>query len=189
MRRERCRCARPARFDGLFSGCVDEYHGTAYSPGFTKDGLRALRTAPGMRPAFKACCGDFSGVSEYHEPAAFDEGAQLADHDFRGEPFTLNDKEAATGEHRMQQIGSPAGGAPAFDAEKPPDIRPFLPELDFDDEDIIEGLEFRDAIPATDATATLNLSLEDPRRPLPTQVGKWLADTLGSIFRAAAWEF
>src|SRR5262249_33052397 len=33
---------------------------------------------------------------------------------------------------------------------------------------------------------TLRLSLEDRRRPLPEQVGKFLADTLGSIFRAAS---
>jgi hypothetical protein len=174
------------RLDGLFSGCVDEYHGTAYSPGFTKDGLRTLRAAPGMRPAFRACCGDFSGVSEYHERAEFDEGAELADNDFRGLPFTLYDREAETGEHRTRQLRAPTGGTPAFDADRPPDIRPFLPELDPEDEDIIEGLEFRDPIPVTDTSTTLELSLEDPERPLPPQVGKWLSDTLGSIFRAAA---
>jgi hypothetical protein len=84
----------------------------------------------------------------------------------------------------MQQLGLP-GGAPVFDADRPPEIRPSLPELAFDDEDVIEGLEFRDAIPPTDTSVTLNLSLEDPRRPLPEQVGKWLSDTLGSIFRAS----
>jgi hypothetical protein len=88
-----------------------------------------------MRPAFKACCGDFSGISDYCQQAEFDEGTELADRDFRRRPFTLNEREAATSEHRLQQIGSPAGGAPAFDAEKPPEILPFLPELNFDDED------------------------------------------------------
>jgi hypothetical protein len=175
-----------AHLDSLFSGCVDEYHGTAYSPGFTKDALRLLRAAPGMRPAFRACCGDFSGVSDYYERPAFDEGAELADHDFRGGPFTLNDKEAAPGPHRMQQLGAPDGGAPAFDADRPPEILPSLPELDFGGEDVLEGLEFRDAIPATDASVRLNLPLEDPERPLPEQVGKWLSDTLSSMFRAAA---
>jgi Ran GTPase-activating protein (RanGAP) involved in mRNA processing and transport len=174
------------RLDSLFSGCVDEYHGSAYSPGFTKDGLHALRTAPGMRPAFKACCGDFSGISEYYERAEFNEAAELTDQDIRARPFALNDKEAAPGKHGMQQIRSNAGGAPAFDAEKPPEIRPLLPELDLEDEDIIEGIEFREPIPATDTSTMLRLSLEDPQRPLPEQVAKWISDALGSIFRAAA---
>jgi hypothetical protein len=174
------------RLDGLFSGCVDEYHGAAYSPGFTKDGLQALRTAPRMRPALRTSCGDFSGISEYGEQAEFDEGAELADHDFRGHPFTLNDKEAPPGRHRMQQIRSPAGRAPAFDPDRPPDICPSLAELEDDDEDVIEGLEFRDATPRADTSATLNLPLQDAERPLPVQAGKWLSDTLGSIFRAAA---
>src|SRR5262249_58550171 len=30
------------RLDGLFSGCVDAYHGTAYSPGFAKDSPKPL---------------------------------------------------------------------------------------------------------------------------------------------------
>jgi hypothetical protein len=175
-----------ARLDSLFSGCVDEYHGTAYSAGFTKGALWMLRAAPGMRPAFKACCGDFSRVSTYCEQAEFDEGAALTDHDFRGRPFTLNDREAATDEHRVPQTSSPAGGASAFDAEKAPEIRPSLPELTFDDEDILEGIEFSDPIPRTDRSARLTLSLEDPLRLLPDQGGKWLSDTLGSIFRTAA---
>ena len=175
-----------ARLDGLFSGCVDEYHATAYSPAFSKDGLRALRAVPGIRPAFRACCGDFSGVEEYCEQAEFDEAAELTDRDFRSNPFTLNDEEAATVEHRMQQVRYPGAEAPAFDAKRPPEIRPSLPELTFDDEDILEGIEFRDPTPRTDTAARLTLSLEDPLRPLPDQVGKWLSDTLGSIFRTAA---
>jgi hypothetical protein len=176
-----------ARLDGLFSGCVDEYHGTAYSPGFSKDGLRALRSAPGMRPAFKACCGDFSGVSEYYEQPPFDEATELTDHDFRGQPYALNDREAAAGERGMQQLNATGGFVPAFDPERPPVISASPPEPDDpdDDEDGIEGLEFRDAIGATDTETTLNLSLDDPRRPLPEQAGKWLSDTLGSLFRAA----
>src|SRR5262249_26341732 len=67
-----------------------------------------------------------------------------------------------------------------------PKILPALPEFEVDDADVIEGLEFRDAIPTTDTSVTLDLSLEDRRRPLPKQVGKYLSDTLGSIFRAAA---
>jgi hypothetical protein len=175
-----------ARLDGLFSGCVDEYHATAYSPGFTKDGLRALRAAPGIRPAFKACCGDFSGIGEYYELADFDEGAELSDRDFRSHPFTLNDTEAATAEHPMQQVRYPDADAPAFHAEKPPEIRPFLPELDLNDEGIFEGIEFRDPRPRTDTSARLSLWLEDPQRLLPDQVGKWLSDTIGNIFRTAA---
>lgn len=59
--------------------CVDGYHATAYSSGFTKDGLRVLRGAPGIRSSVKACCGDFSGVAEYFEEPGFDEGAELED--------------------------------------------------------------------------------------------------------------
>jgi hypothetical protein len=175
-----------ARLDSLFSGCVDEYHTTAYSPGFTKEGLRALRAAPGMRPAFKGCCGDFSGVSEYNEGGEFDEGAALKDHDFRSQPFTLNEKEAASDAQRGQQVPYPGLEPQAFDPEKPPEIRPFLAELDFSDDDILEGLEFRDPSPRTDCSARLNLPFEDPQRPLPHTAGKWLSDTLGSIFRTTA---
>jgi hypothetical protein len=187
-RAARALAAAPAllRLDALFSGRVDEYHGTAYSPGFTKDGLRALRAASGIRPAFRACCGDFSGVAEYYEQAEFDEGAELTDRDFRSYPFTLNAKEAATDEHRMQQVRYLDADAPSLDAERPPEILPALPELTFDDEDILEGIEFSDPIPRTDRSARLTLSLEDPVRPLPDQVGKCLSDTLGSIFRTAA---
>jgi hypothetical protein len=174
------------RLDSLYSGCVDEYHGTAYSPGFTKDGLDAVRKSQWMRPPFKAACSDFSGVSDYFERGEFNEEAELDDHDFRRHPFTLNDKEAEARKHRMQQIRSPSGVEPAFDEEKPPDIRPFLPELDFNDEDVIEGLEFRDPTPKTDISVRLNLSLEDSQRPLPEQVGKLLSDTLGSIFKATS---
>jgi hypothetical protein len=174
-----------ARLDALFSGCVDEYHGAAYAPGFQKAGLKMLRAAPGKRPGFKACCGDFSGVGEYYESGEFDEGTELADHDFRRHPYMLNEKEAPAGRHGMRQIRSTAK-IPAFDPERPPEILPALPDLDADEADVIEGLEFRDAIPTTDTSETLDLSLEDRRRPLPEQVGKFLSDTLGSIFRAAA---
>ncbi len=174
-----------ARLDALFSGCVDEYHGTAYAPGFTKAGLKMLRAAPGMRPAFRACCGDFSGVSEYYESGEFDQGKELSEEDFRGHPYVLNEREAPAGKHGMQQLRSRAR-VPAFDPEKPPKILPALPELDAGDADVLEGLEFRDAIPPTDTFVTLRLSLEDHRRPLPEQAGKFLSDTLGSIFRAAA---
>jgi hypothetical protein len=175
-----------ARFDGLFSGCVDEYHGTAYSPGFTKEALRALRGAPGMRPAFKACCGDFSGISSYSNEGEFDEGVELSEHDFRRYPFRLNDREAASDERQPEYVRWPTSDVLDFDAEKPPKIRPFLPELDFDDEDIIEGIEFRYPPPDTDTSATLRLPLEDPQRPLPEQVGNWLWCTLDSFLRKTA---
>jgi Leucine-rich repeat (LRR) protein len=174
------------RLDGLYSGCVDEYHGTAYSPGFTKDGLDTVRNSEWLRPAVKAACSDFSGVSEYFERGEFDEEAKLGDGDFRRHPFTLNEKEAETREHRMQQICSPSGVEGSFDDQKPPNICPSLPELDFNDEDVIEGLEFRDPTPQTDISLRLNLSLEDSQRPLPNQVGKYLSDTVGSIFKASS---
>jgi Ran GTPase-activating protein (RanGAP) involved in mRNA processing and transport len=174
------------RLDSLYSGCVDEHHGTAYSPGFTKSGLDAVRKSASMRPAFKAACSDFSGVSEYFESAEFDEKAELGDGDFRRHPFTLNDKEAETKEHRMQQVRLPSGVEQACDDERPPEIPPFLAELDLNDEDVIEGLEFREPTPSTDISLRLNLSLEDSQRPLPNQVGKLISDTLRSIFKASS---
>jgi hypothetical protein len=175
-----------ARLDALFSGCVDEYHATAYSPGFSKNGLDALRKAKGMRPAFRAACSDFCGVSEYIEFAEFDEEARLDDHDFRGRPYTLKEREAEAGERRMQQIRSPSAVDSAIDDEKPPAIRPFLPEPEVIDEDTIEGLEFREPTPSTDISLDLHLSLVDRQRPLPNQVGKLLCDTLHSVFTACS---
>jgi hypothetical protein len=165
---------------------VDEYHGTAYSPGFTKAGLKTVRAATGMRPVVRACCGDFSGVGEYYERGPFDEQAEPTDGDFRGHPYALNEQEAPAGRHGMQQVRSPAGGARPPDPDEPPKVLPSLPEPDDADGDVIEGLEFRDAFPPTDASTALTLSLRSRRRPLPEQVGKFLSDTLGSIFRATA---
>lgn len=69
---------------------------------------------------------------------------------------------------------------------KPPKICASLPELDLSDEDIIEGLEYLEPTPPTDESLNLNLSLEDDAWPLPDQVGKFLSDTLSSIFKAAS---
>jgi hypothetical protein len=175
-----------ARLDALFSGCVDEYHMTAYSPGFSKKGLDALRKAQGMRPAFQAACSDFSGVSEYGELAGFDEEATLDDQDFRRHPYTLNEREAEAGEHRMQQVRYPSPVDRAIHDEQPPTIRPSLPEPEEIGADVIEGLEFRDPTPATDISLHLDLSLEDSQRPLASQVGKVLSDTLGRLFKACS---
>jgi Ran GTPase-activating protein (RanGAP) involved in mRNA processing and transport len=173
------------RLDCMFSGCVDEYHGTAYSPGFTKDAIKRLRRSGWMRPALRAACSDFSGIGEYHESGEFDETAELDDHDFRGHPFELNEREAEQAEHRMQQLRSPRPSEAAIDELKPPKISP-IPDIESGDADVIEGLEFRDPIAVVDHHLTLRLSLEDDRRPLPVQVGKLLADTLGSVFRACS---
>jgi len=174
------------RLDSMFSGCVDEYHGTAYSPGFTKDGLDAVRRSEWMRPAFKAACSDFSGIDEYFESGEFNEEAELDDHDFRGHPFTLIDREAEATEHRMRQVRLPEEARQAFDDQEPPNISPYAPETDADDTDIIEGIEFLDATPTIDHYLKLDLSLEDGQRPLPDQVGKFLSDTLGSVLKACS---
>ena len=78
--------------DCLLSGLVDEYHGAAYSPGFTRAGLDMVRKSPHMRPSYRAALSDFSGVSEYFERPAFDEGRELDDHDFRSHPLALERK-------------------------------------------------------------------------------------------------
>lgn len=175
------------RLDALFSGCIDEYHQTAYSPGFRKDGLRALIKAEGMRPAFRASCSDFSGISEYVEGSGFNQKAELHDHDFRSRPYVLNEREAEPGQAAMQQLRLlPDAGAAIDDEEEPPAICPSLTEPEAIDEDVIEGLEFRDPKLSTDISLQLRLSLLDSERPLPSQVGKVLADTLRSLFVACA---
>ncbi|QEH34449.1 Leucine Rich repeats (2 copies) [Aquisphaera giovannonii] len=173
-----------ARLDALFSGCVDEYHGAAYSPGFSKQGIDALRGAEGMRPAFRASCGDFSGISDYIESPGFDEATPLNDHDFRQGPYELNEREAEPGRRGMQQVRLPTSAAMRVDEEEPPAILPTLPEPDEDEEDIVEGIEFRDATPPPDISLDLSLSLVDEQRPLPGQVGKVLSDTLGRLLNA-----
>jgi len=175
---------RLSSLDSLFSGCVDEYHSTAYSPGFTKAGLALVRKSPWMRPACKASCSDFSDVSEYFEPPDFDEAAELGGRDFRRQSRTLYVKEADAREHRMQQV--PYGSEQKVREHKPPEICPNLQELDLNEKDIIEGLEFRDPRPSADITLRLTLSLEDSERPLPKQAGKFLSDTLRSILRATS---
>jgi hypothetical protein len=175
-----------ARLDALFSGCVDEYHEGAYSPGFTKDALNALRKARAMRPAFQATCSDFSRVGEYIEPAAFDEEARLDEHDFRGHPDALNEREAPPGTRGMQQVPPASTEDTASDVARPPAIRPLPPGPDVKGEDIIEGLEFRDPTPATSIRLELDLSLVDAQRPLPGQADRVLSDTLRSLFKAGA---
>jgi Ran GTPase-activating protein (RanGAP) involved in mRNA processing and transport len=173
------------RLDALYSGCVDEYNGAAYSPGFSKDGLHAVRKSEWMRPAFKAACSDFSGINDYFEQDEFDEDTELNDHDFRRHPMKLNEREAETREHPMQQVRLPGGAEPAFDFTTPPKICPSLPELALNDADVIEGIEYRDPAPSTNVYCSLDLSLKDDQKPLPNQVGKYLSDTLRSIFKAA----
>src|SRR5262249_17731017 len=136
-----------SRLDSLFSGCVDEYHGTAYSPGFSKAGLDAIRPSKSMRPAFKAACSAFSGISEYFESAELNEGAELNDHDFRNQPFTLIETEAKRGERRMRQVYLHSEAKKPFDHTKPPKISPSVPEPGPDEGDVVEGLEFVDPTP------------------------------------------
>jgi hypothetical protein len=98
----------------------------------------------------------------------------------------LNEKEAEGSVHSMRQIRSSAHAEP-FDDETPPKILPALDDFDDDDDDDeIEGIGFRDPRPTIDRSLTFDLSLEDSEHPLPVQVGKFLVDTLGSIFQATA---
>jgi hypothetical protein len=120
------------------------------------------------------------------EQAKFDEDTEFSEDDFRSWPFTINDKEAETEGKYSQKVRYSGAETLTFDTEKPPEIRPFLPDLNFDEEDFLEGIEFCDPILMTDTSAELNLSLEDPHRMLPEQVGKWLSDILRSVFQTAA---
>lgn len=173
-----------ARLEAIFSGCVDEYHGAAYSPGFSKEAIETLRHAPWMRPALRASLSDYSEIEEYYEQKAFDENRKLDEHDFRGHPFELNEREAEQADGRMRQLNTPRKPDLPIDQLGPPKIGP-LPEITEDEEEV-EGLGFRDPIPITDHFAMLELSLEDEVRPLPNQVGKVLGDTLGSLMRACS---
>ncbi len=170
------------RLDCMFSGCVDEYHGTAYSPGFTPEGLEAIRHHQFFRAPMRAACSDFKGISEYIQSGPFNEQAKLQEQDFRGHPPELNTAEA-TGEPGMQQISSPTIIETTLD---PPTIRPTAPEPTLLESDVIEGVAFRDAVPVTERSLMLGLSLEDESRPLPNQVGKVLTDTLGPVMKALA---
>ena len=172
------------RLDALFSGCVDEYHGCAYSPGFSKRGLEMIRNSGRVRAALRASCGDFSGIGDYFEPGEFDPDRELEDHDFRQSPFMLQEGEAEPGRRAMQQLRSADQPAPAFDFDAPPKIQPVLADV-AEEPDIIEGIAFRDPAPVTDVDIALELDLRDARRPLPKQVGKLLRDILDSLFKSA----
>ncbi|QDU73558.1 Leucine Rich repeats (2 copies) [Bremerella volcania] len=162
-----------ARLEAIFSGCVDEYHGAAYSPGFSKDALERLRRSEWMRPSLKASLSDYSEIDEYYEQGEFDENRKLDEHDFRGHPFTLNEREADHADGRMRQLNAPRQPDRPIDKLGSPKISP-LPQIAEDDEEI-EGLGLRDPIPVTDHFAMMRLSLEDEDRPLPNEVGKVLS--------------
>jgi hypothetical protein len=177
------------RLECLWSGCVDEYHGAAYSPGFTKEAIGILRKSKWMRPAMRIAISDFSGIHEYCENEGFDEDRELSDHDFRSHTFTLNEKEGTQSPHRMRQLSTARSPDRRIDEMGPAKISP-LSEIvvneTADDEHFIEGLECCDPIPATDHFVMLDLSLEDDQRPLPNQVGKFVSDTLRPIFQACS---
>lgn len=173
-----------ARLEAIFSGCVDEYHGAAYSPSFSRESLETLRHAPWMRPALQASLSDYSEIEEYYEQKEFDENRKLDEHDFRGHPFQLNEQEAAQADGRMRQLNTPRKPDRPIDKLGPPKTSPLTEITDNDKE--VEGLGFRDPIPVTDHFAMMELSLEDEDRPLSNPAGKVLGDTLGSFMRACS---
>jgi len=79
------------RLDSLFSGCVDEYHGCGYCPGFSQGAIKLLIQTDWMRPGLTASLRDWSGIDEYYESGAFDEAAELTDNDFRQYPYELDE--------------------------------------------------------------------------------------------------
>lgn len=173
------------RLDSLFSGCVDEYHGTAYSPGFTKQSIKRLSNAEWLRPALKAACRDYSGVGDFIESGVFDESKELDKHDFRGHPYALDEREADEGPQRLRQLSSSRPSHQSVTELGPPSVSD-LPETHADHDHVIKGLDHRDPIPVIDHRATLSMAHDDAQRPLPDQAAKVLADTLGSLLRACA---
>jgi Leucine Rich repeat len=177
------------RLDAVFSGCVDEYHGAAYSPGFSKDALHLLRKSPGHSAAFRVAIGDFSGIGDYIESGPFRDDKPYSGSDFRQSRPKLNEREAestGTAAQSMRQIGSKSSSTEAPDDPSPPKILPALAELDLHVPDQIEGIEHLDPMPRTDRSLNLHLPMKDRRRPLPTQAGGVLTDVVGGIFRAGS---
>lgn len=172
------------RLDCIFSGKVDEYHSTAYSPGFHQEAISELKAASWMRPSVQASLSDFSGIEEFYECREFDENRVLDEHDFRCHPYELNEREATLNDNRLKQLSKPRLPDRDYHELPPPELSP-LPELEIETEDV-KGLSFRDPIPVTDHSLVLSISLEDGSNLLPPQIGKLLRDTLGSIFRACS---
>lgn len=137
-----------------------------------------------MRPALRATLSDFSEIEEYVESGAFNEHVALDSHDFRGHPYELNEAEAEPAERRMQQLSAPRVPDRAIAELEPFTISP-LPEIAAE-KDSIEGLGYRDPLPKADHFAMLTISLEDEAAPLPSQFGKFMGDTLDSLFRACS---
>lgn len=84
-----------ARLDTVYAGCVDEYHGGAYSRGFTEAALAALRASTTLRPEVRASLAerafevhdvilDWAGLTE-------EERARRLAHDFRNHPRSTED--------------------------------------------------------------------------------------------------
>ena len=173
------------RLDSLFSGCVDEYHGCGYGPGFSMHGIQSLIQADWMRPALTASLQDWTGIGDYMESAAFDEEAELTDKDFRQAPYELNEREYDEGAQKMKQLATPRDVDLAYDElEEPATCE--LPENDAEGggEAAMLALQGRVPIPVVNHRLKLTLSLKDSERPLSVLAGKVIAETLRSIFHA-----
>lgn len=172
------------RMDGLFTGCVDEYHTTAYAPGFSRQALRTLRHSPGLSAPLRASCRDFTGISDYLSYPVFDELGTPDENDFRINPPMLNEREADATEHRLHQVHADRAVSD-WDPDQVVNC-PALEELAYPEPDIAEGIEYLEPSVVTITEDTLSLPLDDQERPLPKQAVKWLTDALNSRFRAEA---
>ncbi len=166
------------RLEGLFTGCIDAYHGAAYSPGFSKDALRRLLRAEAFRPTVRAACASWTEIDEYVRTGPWDPAAERSDSDFRAEPRALSTAESRPcGGEVRQPSGRPAW---AQVTELPGlatlDDAPLAP-------DVLHGIEHRRPVP-TGMHAHLQLDHQDPRQPLPPPAGKYLADALDAFLRA-----
>ena len=166
------------RMDAIYSGCIDGYHGAASSPGFSREGLRALVRAPHLGPGARACAGSFEDVSDWTPSPPYGPADSLSERDFRRHERQPNTEEAEVGQVALQMVGSEgrrrALPIEAFDA---------IP-TELDDPLSLLGLEGVTPLPRTDRHLDLSVSFRPPAPDFPVAAAAMLAQTLDRTLRA-----
>lgn len=187
-----------SRLDSLFAGRVDEYHGSAISPGFSKAALKRLQQADWMSPACRASCSDFTGIgTNYYEFQTANPEAELDDHDFRkhSRQRTVIPNDNGCQGPQIQQLRTfELSDSSGTDEDFLKSSVSQLPEVCSQEEartlrsrwtgDVLEGIECVDPKFVVQHPQELSLSLKDPIRPLPSQAGKVIRDTLESFLNS-----